>query len=69
MVCYFCMQGGIGSLLVSTIVQLGILIALIAMAPTSDNRATRLQLMIAFSLLTGLNMGPILDRAMEVDPR
>lgn len=52
----------------SIIVQIGILIALVAMTPTSENRSTRFMLMMAFSLLTGLNMGPLLDRAVEVDP-
>lgn len=62
------MIDGFFSLLVSTIVQLGILVALVAMSPTSENRSTRFVLMIVFSMLSGLNMGPILDRAIDVDP-
>lgn len=65
----FSMQNGLGAVIASSVVQTGILVGLLILRPTDQNKAVRLQLLVAFAFFTGLNMGPQLDYIISVDVR
>lgn len=49
--------------------ELGVLMLLVFTPPTRDNVTMRVGILMVFSFLTGINLGPILDHTMHIDPR
>lgn len=48
--------------------ELGVLMLLVFTPPTRDNLTMRVGILMVFSFLTGINLGPILDHTMHIDP-
>jgi len=59
---------GGGLLLLSVIASIGLVVWLIATPPTPENQNKRFGILMGFSLTSGIGMGPLLDRAIELDP-
>jgi len=54
--------------LLSTFGSLGLLMGLLFTAPTAANVAKRFAMLMGFSFLTGVSMGPHLDHVIRLDP-